>query len=152
MRTGWRWNALAAGVALAAALGAPARADLKQALAEPNLEKRSKLALDNAETAYQTLRAAYEKGDNAQVSAAAKEIEESVDLAHTSLTGTGKDPRKSPKWFKRAEIETRDLLRRLTGFQQQMSFDDRPMLDPAKARLQQVHDSLLVGLMEGKRK
>jgi len=152
MRTGRGWRAWAAVLALAGAMAGPARADLKQALAEPNLEKRSKLALDNAEAAYQALRAAYDKGDNQQAAAAAKEIEESVDLAFTSLTDTGKDPRKSPKWFKRAEIETRDLLRRLNGFQQQMNFDDRPLVDAAKARLQQVHDSLLVGLMEGKRK
>jgi hypothetical protein len=152
MRTVRGWGALAAAIALAGSLAVPLRADLKAAMAEPNLEKRSKLALDNAETAYQAVRAAYEKGDNTQVAAAAKEILESVDLAYTSLTATGKDPRRSPKWFKRAEIETRDLLRRLTGFQEQMSFDDRPLLDAAKTRLQQVHDSLLVGLMEGKHK
>ena len=63
-----------------------------------------------------------------QVAASAREIVESVDLAYTSLTATGKDPRKSPKWFKRGEIETRDLLRRLSSFQDQMSFDDRPLL------------------------
>jgi hypothetical protein len=143
---------LAAAIALAGALAAPVRADLKSALAEPNLEKRSKLALDNAEEAYKSVRSAYETGDNARVTDAAKEIVESIDLAYASLTGTGKDPRKSPKWFKRAEIETRDLLRRLSGFQEQMSFDDRPLLDPAKAKLQQVHDNLLVGLMEGKHK
>ena len=152
MRNGWYAAALALATTLAAAGAAIPVGDLKQALAEPNLEKRSKLALDNAEAAYQTLRSAYEKGDNGQVSAAAGEIKESVELAYTSLTATGKDPRKSPKWFKRAEIETRDLLRRLDSFQQQMGFEDRPMLDAAKAKIQQVHDSLLVGLMEGKRK
>lgn len=152
MGSGWQTRVLALALAGAGLLVAPLRADLKQALAEPNLEKRSKLALDNAEVAYQTMRAAYEKGDNHQVSAAAAEIQESVELAYTSLTKTGKDPRKSPKWFKRAEIETRDLLRRLDSFQQQMSFDDRPLLDTVKAKVQQVHDNLLVGLMEGKRK
>ena len=53
-------------------------------------------------------RAAYEKGENDEVAAALAEIQESVDLAYTSLTKTGKDPRRSPKWFKKAEIETRD--------------------------------------------
>jgi hypothetical protein len=149
---GRRWRALAAAIVLAGTLAAPLRADLKAALAERDLEKRSKLALDNAEEAYKAVRAAYETGDNVRVTAAAGEIVESVDLAYTSLTGTGKDPRRSPKWFKRAEIETRDLLRRLSGFQEQMSFDDRPLLDSAKAKLLQVHDSLLVGLMEGKHK
>ena len=46
-----------------------ARADLKQALAEPNLEKRSQLALNNATAAYKAARAAYEKGENDQVAA-----------------------------------------------------------------------------------
>src|SRR5262245_48770928 len=99
-----------------------AQADLTRANAEPNLEKRSQLALDNASAAYKAARAAYEKGDNDQVSASAKEILESVDLAFTSLNKTGKDPRKSPKWFKKAEMETRDLSRKLEAFQQEMSF------------------------------
>jgi hypothetical protein len=33
-----------------------------------------------------------------------------------------------------------------------MSFEDRAVLDNAKARLQKVHDDLLTGLMEGKSK
>ena len=69
---------------------------LKQALAEPNLEKRSKLALENANAAYQAARSAYDTGDNEKVAAAAAEITESVDLAYTSLMKTGKDsPQKS---------------------------------------------------------
>jgi hypothetical protein len=145
---GWQWLALAGLLATAGGL----RADLKQAMAEPNLEKRSKLALENASAAYQTARAAYDTGENEKVSAAAAEITESVDLAYTSLMKTGKDPRKSPKWFKQAEIETRSLLRRIETLQQQMSFSDRELLDKTKAKVQQVHDDLLVGLMEGKHK
>jgi hypothetical protein len=33
-----------------------------------------------------------------------------------------------------------------------MDFADRPLLDKVKARVQQVHDALLLGLMEGKPK
>lgn len=139
-------------LAFACALAGAAQADLKQAKAEPNLEKRSKLALDNAETCFQAMRAAYEKNDNSHVAAAVSELRESVEVAYTSLTETGKDPRKSPKWFKRAEIQTRDLLRRLDAFQRDMQFEDRAMLDDLKARTQQVHDDLLMGLMEGKRR
>lgn len=129
-----------------------AHADLKRAQAESNLEKRSQLAMENAMTAYQTARSAYDKGDNPGTAAAIAEIVESVDLADASLRQTGKDPRKSSKWFKRAEMETRDLLRKLDSFQQTMGFDDRPMLDKVKARVQQVHDDLLLGIMEGKHK
>ena len=127
-------------------------ADLKQARDEPNLEKRSKLALDNAAAVYQEARLAYQNGDNDKVALAAAEIQESVDLAYTSLTQTGKNPRKSPKWFKKAEIETRDLLRKLDSFEREMSFSERPMLEKVKARVQEVHDDLLLGLMEGTHK
>jgi hypothetical protein len=33
-----------------------------------------------------------------------------------------------------------------------MSYTDRALLDKVKARVQQVHDELLLGLMEGKKK
>ncbi len=126
--------------------------DLAAVRAEPNLEKRSQLALANAEAVYKTAREAYDNGNIDQTQAAINEILESVELAHTSLVQTGKDPRKSPKWFKKAELQTRDLVRKIESFQEQMSFSDRPMLDKVKARTQQIHDELLLGLMEGKRK
>ena len=128
------------------------RADLKAALAEPNLGKRSKLALDNAAAALKAARAAYAAGDSEKVAAAAAEIQQSVDLAYDSLMKTGKNPRNSPRWFKPAEISTRDLSRKLETFQRDMDYADRPLLDKVRARVQQVHDELLLGLMEGKRK
>jgi primosomal protein N'' len=134
---------------LGLALTGTLSADLQKAMAEPNLEKRSKLALENAGEAYQAARADYDKGDATRLAADIREIQDSVELAYTSLKDTGKDPRKHSKWFKRAEIETRDLLRRLDAFQQDMSFEDRPMLDKLKARVQKIHDDLLLGLMEG---
>jgi hypothetical protein len=86
------------------------------------------------------------------VAAASRELQESVDLAWESLESTGKNPRKSPRWFKQAEIETRNLLKKLETLQHDMSFEDRAVLDNAKAHLQKVHDDLLTGLMEGKNK
>ena len=132
--------------------GGLAPADLKVALAEHDLGRRSKLALENAEAALKEAREAYQKGDDKALAAAAQEIEESVGLAWDSLESTGKDPRKSPRWFKQAEIETRNLLKKLDTLQHDLGFEDRPVLDKAKARLQKVHDDLLKGLMEGKGK
>jgi hypothetical protein len=140
-------------VALVAVAGAAGgQTGLKKALAEPDLEKRSKLALDNAFAAYQSARDSYQKGEMEPVRARITEIGESVDLAYESLNATGKNPRRSPKWFKSAELFTRDLVRRLASFQEQMSYTDRPLLDAVKERVQQVHDELLLGLMEGKKK
>jgi hypothetical protein len=128
------------------------RAGLQEVKAEPNLGKRSALALDNAFNALTQARDAYTKGESAQVETFTKEIKESVELAETSLHETGKNPRKSPKWFKRAESSTRDLLRRLDAFQQSMDVADRAALDAVKVKVQQVHDDLLEGVLEGKQK
>jgi hypothetical protein len=143
---------LAGALALSLCCAERARAGLKAALAEPDLEKRSGLALDNASATLKAARKAYDKDDNALVAALAAEIERSVDLAQSSLQQTGKNPRNHPKWFKRAEIATRDLLRRLDTLQQDMSYADRSLLDEVKARILKVHDELLLGLMEGKHK
>ena len=147
-----RMRLLPAVLIFCCAWAGPLRADLKTALAEPNLGKRSKLALDNAAMALKAAREAYGNGDNQAVAAAAGEIQQSVDLAYDSLMQTGKNPRNSPRWFKPAEIATRDLSKKLDSFQRDMDYADRPLLDKVKARVQQVHDELLLGLMEGKRK
>jgi hypothetical protein len=149
------WKLKVISLAIVALFLAPAgvlRADLKQAMAEHDLGRRSKIALDNAEAALKSARAAYEHGEGDKAAAAIAEIQASVDLALESLNQTGKNPRSSPRWFKQAEIQTRDLLKRLDTFQHDMSFSDRPMLDKVKARVQEVHDGLLLGLMEGKHK
>jgi hypothetical protein len=125
---------------------------LDEARAEPNLEKRSALAMDNAVAAMKEIRPAYNAGDLDKVRAKAQEIEESVGLAYDSLEKTGKDPRRSPRWFKRAEIESHELLRSLDALQREMGFQDRPILDKTKEKVQQVHEDLLTGLMAGKRK
>jgi hypothetical protein len=116
------------------------------------LGKRSKLALDNAGLMVKAVRDAYNAGEKQKLSEAADEYVASVNLASESLKATGKNPRKSPKWFKQAEIATRDLLKKLDTLQHDLSFDDRNVLDKAKTRTQEVHDELLLGLMEGKKK
>ena len=146
-----RLHLAALGLLLLGAAAGPA-ADLARVKSESNLEKRSKLALEHAQRALKDARSAYEKGDHARLQQLIGEIRESVDLAEASLEQTGKDPRRRPKWFKRAEIATRDLLRKLDAFQQEMSVTDRELLEPLESRIQEVHDDLLRGIMEGKRK
>lgn len=129
-----------------------ARAELDEVRREPNLEKRSKLALENADAALKAAREGYRAGDTMDTTMKINEVIESVDLAYNSLTETGKNPRKSPKYFKQAEMQTRELSRKLDDFQHEMSYTDRPSLDKVKLRVQEVHDELLTGLMEGKKK
>jgi hypothetical protein len=127
-------------------------ADVKLAKAEPNLEKRSKLAVDAAVAALKQAREAYRNGEIEPCRKFIAESLEAASLSAASIKESGKDPRRSPKWFKRAEMELRELIRRVDSFSDEMSFADRPLLEELRAKVVQVHDELLTGLMEGKRK
>lgn len=133
------------------ALPAGVSADLKKAMAENNLEKRSRLALQNAEQALDAARKAYESGDLKQTQAKADEILASVELAEESLRQTGKDPRRKPKHFKHAEKQTRELLRSIESLENNMSYTDRPVIQKLKERTHEIHDDLLAGIMGEKR-
>ena len=136
--------------AVAMALGS--QADLGSIQSEPKPERRAQLALENADGALKAAQDAYlAKGDLKQTGASLDEFSESVQLAYTSLVGTHKNPSRSPKHFKRAEIKTRELLRRLNDFRDQMGVDDREIADKAHAIVQKVHEDLLEGIMGGKK-
>ena len=131
---------------------APLLADLAQVRAEPNLEKRSRAALDNAEHSLKASRQAYEGGDLKLTGELLDELRESVLLAEKSLKETGKDPIKHPRYFKDAEKKTGDLVRRIEAFSRDMNFTDRPMADKIKEEVQEAHDRLLLSIMTGKKK
>ena len=119
--------------------------------AEPNLEKRSDMALEYANQAIDEAREAYQAGDLRKTDAELKELRESVDVSLDALESSGKQPRKS-KYFKNAEIKLRHMLRRLSGFRDEMSVEDRKPLDDAAARMQEVHDRLLSEIMSKKKR
>jgi hypothetical protein len=139
-------------VAIAVSLALASQGDLDSIKAEPRPERRAEMALSHAELELKSAQEAYVvKGDIKRTSAALEEVSESVQLAHTALKETHKNPSKSPKHFKRAEIKTRELLRRLTDFREQMSVDDRELADKTRAVIQKVHEELLEGIMGGKK-
>ena len=138
------WLAIAL---LAAQLYATDLGTIKQ---EPNLERRSDLALQYASSALDTARDAYTAGDIDKTGAAIEEVGSSVDLAYDSLEQTGKDPRRSPKFFKRAEMSTRQLLRRLDGMIESMSVADRFLAEKVRGRVADIHENLLKGIMKKK--
>src|ERR1700679_2926317 len=114
--------------------------DLTAIQSEPNLEKRSERALDNANLALDAARDDYSAGNYDRSQNDLQEVRDSVDLAYQSLSDTGKDPRKDPKFFKRAELRTRELLRRLEGIGSSMSSLDRGALEKVRQRISEVHD------------
>ncbi|HEY4363854.1 MAG TPA: hypothetical protein VGN17_22995 [Bryobacteraceae bacterium] len=126
--------------------------DLAGVKSEPNLEKRSDLALTNANTALDAARDSYNQGEFDKTEVALEEVEQSVDLAYESLSATGKDPRRDPKFFKRAELRTRELLRRLEGLGESVSFSDRGMVERVRERVSAVHDDLINGVLTKRKK
>src|SRR5271170_3290647 len=121
--------------------------DLTSVKSEANLEKRSERALDNANVALDAARDDYNSGNYDRSQNELQEVRDSVELAYQSLSDTGKDPRKSPKFFKQAELRTRELLRRIEGLAQGMSQVDRGALEKVRDRISEVHDNLLKGIM-----
>jgi hypothetical protein len=130
---------------------APPADELARIQAEPHPDKRAHMALDNADDALKQARDAYDKGDNEAAASRLQEVERSVELAENSLKETGKNPSRSPKHFKYAELKTRDLLRKLDSFREAMSVADRPEVDRVIGTVQKIHDALLDGIM-GKNK
>lgn len=124
--------------------------DLAAVKAEPNFEKRSELALEDANRAIDDARAAYQAGDIRKAAADLDEVREAADVSLQALENSGKQPRRS-KYFKNAEIKLRQMLRRLAGFRDEMSVEDRKPIEDATARLQEVHDRLLSEIMSKKR-
>ena len=125
--------------------------DLAGIKAEPRLEKRSQLALQFADSAVDSARDLYKKGEVDACRTALGEIAVGVQLSYESLMATGKDPRKNSKPFKDAEKSTRQILRRLDSLSDLMSAFDRSAVEPVQQTVTDIHDKLIVGIM-GKKK
>jgi hypothetical protein len=141
-----RTTIFAAASVLVLAAVLPVRADLSNARAEPNLERRARLALDNAAGQFLLASDAYKAGDWQKTFVALEELRESVDLAYASLKQTGKSPRNSGH-FKNLEVKTRGLLKNLEGLRQRLAFGEREQLAPLAEHLQQVHDEVLQSIL-----
>ena len=121
--------------------------DLAAVNAEANLEKRADKALDHAAQLISTLRDTYNGGDMKKFGDVLDEITKSVELCRKSLEDSHKNARRSPKYFKKAEMRTRDFERRLERFQYDMGAMDRPLADKTIAHVRKVHEGLLNDMM-----
>ena len=124
--------------------------DLSAIKMEPNLERRSERAIDNASAAMDAARDAASAGDSAKAKAALEEVRDSVDLSYQSLVDSGKSARRNPKFFKRAELKTRELMRRLEGLAQAVDSEDRTFVESVRERVSTVHDDLIKDIMQKK--
>ena len=125
-------------------------ADLGSVKTEPDLNKRSELALENADHAIDDARKASDSGDDKALQAALAEVDQSVALCYDSLEQTHSTPRKS-RFYKHAELKVSALLRRLSGLRDTVGFDARQSVESVIKKLSDVHDQLLSEIMSKKR-
>ena len=118
---------------------------------EPNLERRSQMAMDYANSGLDTARTAYQANDLDKTRVSLDEVGAAVSLAYSSLKQTGKEARRDPKFFKRTELATRQILRRIEGMGESMNFEDRSIIEKLRDRVAAIHENLLQDIMAKKR-
>lgn len=124
--------------------------DITAVKSEPDLEKRSEMALVNADHEIDEARKAYGAGDQKGEQSALDEVTASVTLCYDALEHTHTAPRKS-KYYKRAELKLQELIRRLSGFRDEVTFDSRQSVERVINTVSNIHDQLITDIMSKKK-
>ena len=124
--------------------------DIAAVKSEPDLERRSELALATADKQVDAARQAYTGGDDKAEQEALVEVQELVDVSYDALEHSKQAPRRS-KYYKNAELKVKALLRRLNRFRDEVNFESREAVDVVIKRLSDVHDELLAAIMSKKK-
>lgn len=125
-------------------------ADIATVKTEPDANRRSELALLNADEKMDEARQAYQAGNEGAEVAAIQELAESVTLSYDSLEQAHGEPRKS-KYYKHAELKVSALMRRLSGFRDEVNFEFRPRVEAVLKKLSDIHDELISDIMSRKK-
>jgi len=126
-------------------------ADLDAAKKEPDPLKRSEMALTVAAEALKDARALPTEGGS--VGDLQKDMDivvAGVELSLQALRDTGKRPNKLAKYYKRGELQTREMIKHLENLVDALAYDNRPPAEKARDRLVVLHDEFLFGVMSGK--
>ena len=116
-------------------------------MVEQNLEKRSELALKEADTRISAASKAYAENDSKAFQLHVDAVGELAQFSLKSLKDSGKNAKKSPKYFKRAELKLRSILRRLETLEKDVLADDRAPVEKVKATVSTVHEQVLHDIM-----
>jgi len=146
-----RASAIAAAVLLTFTAPGTLSADLAQARAERNLDRRTRLALDNGALQLRLAAEANKSGEWLKTRAALDELGESIDLAYASQKETGRNPR-GARQYKNLEVRVRGLLKTLEEFQRTLDFQQREETEPLVEKIRRVHDEVLQSILAPKRK
>jgi len=127
-----------------------AAGDIGAVKSEPDLDKRSELALINADHAMDAARKTNDAGDQKGMQAAIVELTESVEVCYDALQHSRTEPHKS-KYYKHAELQLKALIRRLTGFRDEVNFDVREPVEAALKKVSDIHDDVIADIMRRKK-
>lgn len=120
--------------------------DLAAIKAEPDLDKRSELAMANADQGIDAARQAWTGGDLKALESALSEVRQSVELSYEALHQSHENPRHS-KFYKRSELKILSLLRRLNTLRDDIDVENRDTVEAVILRLRDLHDQLLADIM-----
>jgi hypothetical protein len=124
---------------------------LDQVRADSNPEHRAKAAVEYAALAERAAESANDNGDEARLAADIKSMVEAMELARDSFVAAGKTPNRQPGSFKGVELQSHQLLHRLSDLQNKMDLDQKATLDGPIMKIQEIHDAWFDGIM-GQRK
>lgn len=143
--------AVAAAILPARAATASEQDELKARLSrETDPVKRSKMEVRLAEIDLDAATQLYGQGSFDQGLEKIQSMLGYIEQAHNDLFNTGRDPRKKPKGFKETEIKLREFHRRLEDLRLTIPLEDRAPVDKVLARVVEIHDHFLNGLMRVK--
>jgi len=120
----------------------------KSILEERDLEKRSELALKEADDQISEAAKSYKSApEMKEFQAHLDSIGELAQFSLKSLQDSGKRAGRRPKYFKRAEMKLRSLLRRLDTLEMDVSAEDRPPVEKIKLAVAEAHEQVLQDIM-----
>ncbi len=115
--------------------------------AEHDLVSKARLEIKLSDLLLEQARKQYVEGDDEKGEASLTEMMTTCEGAYRDLFATHRDPRSKPAGFKDTEIRLREFARRLEDLKTSLALDERPPLEKAIARLRDMHDDLLSGIM-----
>jgi polyhydroxyalkanoate synthesis regulator phasin len=126
----------------AAAAVLPAQSLLADLRAEHDPGKRYEMALNIADTAFDSARDSYTKGDTEKGDAMLEDMTNALNECVASLSQVHK-----AKFYKRAELKVAYLQRRMENLLDDIDLQRRGWAEQTQRRLDEIHDKLLDGVM-----
>lgn len=113
---------------------------------DPDPQRRYRAALDYSAEQITVARKAYEENRHQDFDGALKEVAAGARLCDETLRAPVNKRIRNASHYKRAELKLREVLRRLTQLEKEVSVDDRAHILKTRDAVQEIHDRLLLDI------